>query len=115
MLTDTFIATAPAGFGGTGFVGVPAGAYVTPTAGMRPWASRPGTALPCVIRLTRPVAVAVCVPPAVVLPAVVPLGAPVTAQNGTARNDVQLHAGSQLTGTQIGTTLGTHSPGRPQS
>jgi hypothetical protein len=131
VITDMRIMTAPAGSGGTGSVRLPAGAaFAVGTAGVRPWTR--GTGLPCAGLLGRPAGLE-----GRALPAVVPAPyVPATDVPATEPNSRQMFAGSPTTGTQqmvtqqidtqpidtqpidtqhIGTTLGIHSPGRPQS
>ena len=118
MITDSRIVTAPAGSGGTGSGRVPAGAtFSVMTVGMRPWTQQQGSDLPCAGLLGRSAGLA-----GRILPAAVPhVAVPATDVPATAQNAIQMFAGSPTTGTQhigtqqISTTLGIHSPGRPQS
>ena len=131
MITDMRIVTAPAGSGGTGSVRLPAGgAFAVGTAGVRPWTR--GTGLPCAGLLGRRAGLAGRTLPAVVPAPYLPAAdlpaadVPATDVPATEPNSIQMFAGSPTTGTQpidtqpidtqhIGTTLGIHSPGRPQS
>ena len=99
MLINAYTAIAPAGFGAT-----PAQGSAVPAPGA-PWTGLPGTAVPCGDR--RPQAATGGAMRAVAF------GQPAVVASRVARLRAVQHA-IDLT-TPNGTTLGNHSPGRPQS